>query len=217
MKYTSIMVAVSGSVVWLAACGGGHYEESTTPSMTQKQALLIEPNPAPENIKVALPSTILNGVIAQESVFNGFGCNGQNKSLAIKWQGAPAGTQSYAIVIHDPDAPTGVGFFHWLVWNIPASVTSLPVGGPLPEGAVQGTTDFGTQAYGGPCPPPGAPHRYIVTVYALKVPKLELGPTSSGAIVRFILREQTLALGRVIGTYARTEPGKKPEDAFRTY
>ncbi len=97
--------------------------------------------------------------IADEQVFNSFGCTGQNVSPALSWSGAPKGTKSFAISMFDPDAPTGSGFWHWWVVNIPADVTSLPKGAGggtgLPAGALLGRTDFSTNAYGGPCPPKG--------------------------------------------------------------
>lgn len=165
---------------------------------------LLDPNPAPATIKVTLPG-LKDNVVDNASVFKGFGCSGENKSLPLAWEGAPKDTKSFAIIIHDPDAPTGVGFFHWSAFNLPPTTTKLERGGAdkLPAGAVQGSTDFGFAGYGGPCPPPGAPHRYIVTVYALKTAKLELDSKATPALLRFMLRDQTLALGRATATYGR--------------
>ena len=92
------------------------------------------------------------GKIAETAVFNGFGCKGGNISPALAWSGAPAGTKSFALLVHDPDAPTGSGWWHWVVYNIPAGTNSLPAGAGdpnkslMPAGAVQGRTDFGTPA-----------------------------------------------------------------------
>src|SRR6266567_4119947 len=127
--------------------------------------------------KLASPDIRPNGPIALEQVFNGFGCSGQNISPALKWSGAPADTKSFALLVHDPDAPTGgSGWWHWVVYNIPADAKSLPAGAgkadgkALPKGAVQGNTDFGSPGYGGPCPPQGSGnHHYNFTLYALKV------------------------------------------------
>jgi Raf kinase inhibitor-like YbhB/YbcL family protein len=136
---------------------------------------------------------------AQTFVFNGFGCVGSNESPAVSWSGAPAGTQSFALSIYDPDAPTGSGWWHWYVINLPATTTSLPRGAgkadgsQLPKGAQQINTDFGAPGYGGPCPPAGdKPHRYIVTVYALKVAKLDVPATATAALAGFNVKGNAL-------------------------
>ncbi len=143
-------------------------------------------------------------------VFNQIGCTGGDQSPALSWSGEPKGTQSFAVTMYDPDAPTGSGWWHWTVFNIPATVHSLPENAgaanstQLPPGAIQGRTDFGFSSYGGPCPPAGdRPHRYIVTVYAVKLPKLPLTADSSGATVGFVLHFNTLAEARIIGRYGR--------------
>ena len=148
--------------------------------------------------------------IANTFVFKGFGCAGDNQSPALAWTGAPAGTKSFAITVYDPDAPTGSGFWHWTVVNIPASVTSLgrnagEAGGKnLPAGAVMGRTDFGTAAYGGPCPPAGdKAHRYVFTVFAVKTDKLDIDGNAAGAIVGFNLHFNTLAKATFTATYGR--------------
>jgi Raf kinase inhibitor-like YbhB/YbcL family protein len=167
--------------------------------------LLLDPNPAPATLHVTLPEAA-GGTVPQASAFNSFGCTGQNQSPHITWTGAPAGTRSFALIVHDPDAPTGVGFFHWTVFNIPATTTSFALDAShsgLPGGAVQGGTDFGAQAYGGPCPPAGENHRYMFTVYALDVPQLQVPPNATGAMLRFAVRGHTLALGRATATYRR--------------
>src|SRR5919206_706939 len=109
----------------------------------------------------------------------GFGCEGKNQSPQLAWSGAPEGTRSFAVTCYDPDAPTGSGFWHWVVVNIPANVTELrldagnPKAGGLPQGALQTRTDFGAPGYGGPCPPQGAhPHRYFFSVFAVGVEQL---------------------------------------------
>ena len=143
-------------------------------------------------------------------VFNGMGCTGQNTSPALAWSGAPAGTKSFAITMYDPDAPTGSGWWHWTVFNIPASVHSLPAGAgddgskDLPTGAIQGRTDFAVSHYGGPCPPIGAhAHHYEITVYALKVDKLPLDSNATGAAVGFNLHANMLASAKIVGRYGR--------------
>ncbi|MBV9440881.1 MAG: YbhB/YbcL family Raf kinase inhibitor-like protein [Candidatus Eremiobacteraeota bacterium] len=147
--------------------------------------------------------------IPQSAVFSGMGCTGDNQSPDLTWSGAPDGTRSYAITIWDPDAPTGVGFVHWVLFNIPASTTALPAGAGGHKhagvGATHGFTDFGENRYGGPCPPPGdPPHHYHLTVYALDVERLEgLDETTTYAKFRFVVRAHTLASAEVVGLYGR--------------
>jgi Raf kinase inhibitor-like YbhB/YbcL family protein len=131
-------------------------------------------------------------------VFNSFGCTGQNISPALSWSGAPADTKSFAITVYDPDAPTGSGWWHWVVFNIPASVTSLPAG------AVQSQTDFGAVGFGGACPPQGdKPHRYIFTVHALKVDSLPLDAKAPGAMVGYYLTMNRLGQASFTRTFGR--------------
>jgi len=161
-------------------------------------------------IKVTSPDIKQGGKIADEQVFNAFGCSGKNISPELSWSGAPKETKSFAVSIYDPDAPTGSGFWHWVVFNIPAATTSLPknAGDPkanlMPAGAVQSRTDFGTPGYGGPCPPKGdKPHHYHVQVFAVDVDKLDADENASAAFVGFNLHFHTLAKGELIGLYGR--------------
>lgn len=147
--------------------------------------------------------------LSEDQVFNGFGCKGKNVSPELHWSGAPEGTKSFALMVHDPDAPTGSGFWHWVVYNIPADVDHLPAeaGDPkkpgLPKGAVQGRTDFGTPGYGGPCPPPGKPHHYHFKLFALKVPKLEVPADATAAMIGFNVNANKLAETDLVGLYGR--------------
>lgn len=148
--------------------------------------------------------------LANEQVFAGFGCEGQNISPSLSWSGAPAGTKSLALNVYDPDAPTGSGWWHWVVVNMPPTTTGLPKGAgaaggsSLPQGAVQVRTDFGAPAYGGPCPPQGDhPHRYLFTVYALDLESLDVNENSSPALVGFFLNFHTLAKASLMGLYKR--------------
>lgn len=157
-----------------------------------------------------LRSPDLSATIAEAQVANGFGCAGGNRSPALIWSDPPAGTRSFAVTAYDPDAPTGSGWWHWVLFNLPASTTDLPAGaggpdGPaLPAGAVQSRTDTGTPGYFGPCPPPGdAPHRYVFTVHALKVERLDLPPDSSGALVGFNLTANRLGQATITARYGR--------------
>ena len=145
-----------------------------------------------------------SGHIAQKHSFNGFGCTGKNLAPAVHWQGPPAGTRSFALTVYDPDAPTGSGWWHWVVINLPASARMLPEGGALPAGAQGVHNDFGTTTWGGPCPPVGEqPHHYVFTVYALDVPQLEVPANATAALAGFMLHghvlgkaQQTLLYGR---------------------
>lgn len=125
-----------------------------------------------------------------------------NTSPHLAWSGAPEGTKSFAITCFDPDAPTGSGFWHWTVANIPAGVSEIPTGGPVPRGAVEGRTDYGEPGFGGAAPPPGhGPHRYIFTVFAVDVDELPVTPEDSGAKFGFNLHFHTLARASITATY----------------
>jgi Raf kinase inhibitor-like YbhB/YbcL family protein len=152
-----------------------------------------------------------NGTIAEEQVFEGFGCTGKNISPELKWSGAPAGTKSFALLVHDPDAPTGgAGWWHWLVTNIPANATGLPKGAgkadgsALPVGAQQVRTDFGGPGWGGPCPPVGdRAHRYNFTLHALKVDKLDLPQDASASLAGFMINANSIGKATLTGKYGR--------------
>lgn len=142
-------------------------------------------------------------------IYNGFGCQGGNQSPALHWQDVPVGTHSLALTLYDPDAPTGSGWWHWVVFNLPANSTGLPAaiaadGQGLPVGAVQSLTDFGQPGFGGACPPAGdPPHRYRVTLHALKVDKLDLPATSMPALVGFMIHANELAQTSLTFHYGR--------------
>lgn len=157
-----------------------------------------------------LTSTSFDKVLTNQQVYDGFGCTGKNLSPVLKWTGAPEGTKSFAITVYDPDAPTGSGWWHWVLYNIPADVTELAEdagnisGKNLPESAVQGRTDFGTRAFGGPCPPQGdKPHRYIFTVFALRVENIEVDTESTAALIGYMLNANALAKAGFTATYGR--------------
>ena len=140
----------------------------------------------------------------------GFGCGGANQSPHLRWEGAPAGTKSFAVTCFDPDAPTGSGFWHWVVANIPPNVTELPLNagnpasGKMPAGALQVRTDFGKPGYGGPCPPQGDhPHRYLFTVFAVSMDALPVTADTAAAVVGFYLNFNTLAKASLMGLFKR--------------
>lgn len=137
-------------------------------------------------------------------------CGGENTSPDLAWSGAPADTKSFAITVFDPDARSGKGWWHWLVFNIPHMVTHLPAGdgshksGSVPNGSVQSKNDFGNSGYGGPCPPPGSGmHHYIFTVYALDLDKIPLGADAAPAEVNAVLQQHALARAKLTGLYRR--------------
>ena len=130
-------------------------------------------------------------------VFSGFGCSGKNISPSLKWINAPRNTKSFAVTVYDPDAPTGSGWWHWVIFNIPAGVNELKADAGrieknlAPAGSIQSVTDFGKPGFGGACPPQGdKAHRYIFTVYALSVAKLDLDEKTSAGNGRVCLEQQ---------------------------
>jgi Raf kinase inhibitor-like YbhB/YbcL family protein len=151
--------------------------------------------------------------LAPEFVFSGFGCTGGNQSPALSWNGAPAGTKSYAVALFDPDAMQGRGFWHWLMLNIPASTTSLGRdagkndGSKMPGGAAQIKNGFRAMGYSGSCPPPAdEPHAYVMTVYALKVNALEVPADATSAVMLTVIEANSL--GKASLSY---HFGRKPQ------
>lgn len=139
-----------------------------------------------------------------------FGAGGEDRSPQLSWRGFPAGTSSFAVTAYDPDAPTGSGFWHWAVVDIPATVTSLPSGAGdaqgsgLPTGAFQLRNDAGTVGFLGAAPPPGhGRHHYHVVVHALDVDTLGIGPDATPALLGFNLFSHTLGRGRLVGWFER--------------
>lgn len=157
-----------------------------------------------------LKSNDLGGEATVTEEFNGFGCTGKNQSPQLSWSNAPEGTKSFAITMYDPDAPTGSGWWHWVVFDIPATVDELVSNAGnieldlAPKGAIQSVTNYGAKGYGGPCPPPGhGLHQYTITVHALKTDTLELDADTNPAIVGYNIWGNTLAKASIIIYYKR--------------
>jgi hypothetical protein len=170
--------------------------------------------PLPYDFLPSVPSfavtseDVTDGVLMTDKhVYNSFGMSGDNISPQLSWSGFPAETKSFAITCYDPDAPTGSGFWHWLVVDIPATVTSLPAGagegdGALPEGAFHVRNDYGTNDFGGAAPPQGdEPHRYVFAVHAVDAEKLGVDSNATPAVTGFNLRFHTIARGLLVPVY----------------
>lgn len=163
-----------------------------------------------QTFKLSSPEIKAGTMIDKKFEFNGFGCSGENKSPALNWVGAPKDTKSFAVTVYDPDAPTGSGWWHWSVINIPANVTALKSdagatgGANLPTGATQVRIDYGVAAWGGTCPPAGdKAHRYIFTVHALKLEKLEIPADATAALAGFMIHANTLQKASFTAKYGR--------------
>lgn len=190
----------------LAACAPTSPSGPAAGQAAAPSAWTVPPPPAPS---FALTSAAFaeGGAVPEAHVFDGFGCSGGNASPPLAWSGAPEGTRSFAVTAYDPDAPTGSGWWHWVVYDLPPSARSLAAGASgagLPAGAVEGRTDFGATGYGGPCPPEGASaHRYVFSVHALDVETLGVPPDASPALVGFMLGSHTLARATLTARYGR--------------
>lgn len=164
-----------------------------------------------EDFRLQSPAMKAGKPMPQEFAFNNFGCTGDNVSPPLTWSNAPEGTKSFAIAVHDPDAPTGgAGFWHWMVIDIPADVTSLPKGAgsdkaaKVPEQARQIANDYGVEGWGGPCPPKeDKAHRYNFTVYALGKESLDVPEDASASLTGFMINQNALGSAKFTATYDR--------------
>lgn len=157
-----------------------------------------------------LSSSTLGGNATEMEEFNGFGCTGKNQSPQLSWANAPEGTKSFAVTMYDPDAPTGSGWWHWVVFDIPADINTLEANAGaidaklMPEAAIQSITNYGAAGYGGPCPPEGhGIHKYEITVHALKTDKLGLTADTNPAVVGYYIWSNTLAKASIVSYYQR--------------
>lgn len=157
-----------------------------------------------------LSSKDLGGQATLTQEFDGFGCVGENQSPQLSWENAPEGTKSFAVTMYDPDAPTGSGWWHWVMFDIPANTKELVSGAGdvssnlAPGNAIQSLTNYGAKGYGGPCPPEGhGLHQYIITVHALKTEKLGLDANTNPATVGYYLWNNTIAKASIVSYYQR--------------
>jgi len=157
---------------------------------------------------LTLTSQDLIGQMSINQVFNGFGCSGKNMSPQLKWISSPIGTKSFAITIYDPDAPTGSGWWHWIIFDISKDVnqilTNASVLNILPKGVIQSKTDFGKNEFGGACPPKGSKaHAYITTIYALDIDRLGLDENTNPALVGYMINLHTIEKSSIVTYYKR--------------
>ncbi len=163
-----------------------------------------------DDFKLTSPAIEQGTTLPNTYVFHGFGCSGENKSPELNWTAGPSGTKSYAITVYDPDAPTGSGWWHWLVYNLPADTHQLAFdagqtgGALLPKGAAHGRSDFGTYGFGGACPPQGdKPHQYVFTVYALRVDKIDPPADATSALIGYMINANKLESASFTAYYGR--------------
>lgn len=159
-------------------------------------------------VACAKESTVENAIVVTSTAFSNNGaiparytCSGGDVSIPLTWSGVPSAAQSLALTVIDPDAP-GKPFVHWLVFNLPASATELPEGGPPPGSGLQGRNDFGSLGYRGPCPPPGSTHHYHFKLYALDT-TLSLRSGASESEFEQAIKGHVLGAGELIGTFRR--------------
>ena len=154
-----------------------------------------------------LSSSDVQGQISNNQVFNSFGCTGKNISPQLSWSNAPAGTKSFAVMAYDPDAPTGSGWWHWVVFNIASSVNEIETAAStkqMPKGAIESVTSYGVAGFGGACPPKGdKPHRYIFTVHALDVEKIEQTAEARPELIGYFVNSHTIAKASVMAYFGR--------------
>lgn len=161
---------------------------------------------APRVFRLLSTDLTAGGQLPEAHVLDGFGRHGGNRSPHLRWENAPAGTKSFVVTLFDPDAPTGSGWWHWVVIDLPAATSELEPGASgrgeaLPPGAREMRTDFGSARYGGAAPPPGQTHRYVFTVHALDVPRLDLPDDASAAMVGFFVHQHALGSATLTVNY----------------
>lgn len=144
-----------------------------------------------------------NEIMSLKQVYNGHGCSGNNISPQLSWSGFPQDTQSFAIICHDPDAPRENGWYHWLIVNIPSSITNINSGEKI-KGSLETKTSFNENQYGGACPPIGhGVHHYNFTIYALNTKKLEISENTPPVEVEKMIKKHSISQATITGLYER--------------
>ncbi len=204
MKKRSFTLAATALVAAFGLAGCAQANQTTTVQDANANGTIQLK--APKTSMSVTSTDVINGKTLQNSqVFGGWGCTGKNISPELTWKNAPAGTKSFAVTMFDPDAPTGSGWWHWMVINIPANVNNLPAGAgakdstTLPTGAQQITNNFGYKGFGGACPPPNAkPHHYEITVYALNVPKIDVPANAIPPLVGYYMHSHIIGEAQLV-------------------
>ncbi len=180
----------------LAACTPRRVTPTPAPSPTQRPTPdTPQAAPTPAGLRLTSPA-----FAAGQRIPAVYTCLGEDRIPPLRWEGAPPDTASFVLIMDDPDAPGGV-WDHWVVYDIPATVTAIPEGGPAP--GIEGVNSWGIAGYGGPCPPPGPEHRYRFVLYALDIPSLGLGPAATKAEVLAALEGHVLAQAEWVGVFGR--------------
>ena len=168
-------------------------------------AIACASQPAPNSMTLGSAAFSDGGNLPDSTMLNALDCHGPNISPEMHWSNAPAGTKSFVLVLDDFEARGGDGFIHWAIYNIPATVTSIPANagasdGDIPNVGRHAYNDFLKRSYGGPCPPEGPPHKYRFTLYALDIPSIDdAGTPMTWRKLRFIIRGNTLAKASITG------------------
>jgi Raf kinase inhibitor-like YbhB/YbcL family protein len=181
MSFAGVVAALAVAIVAFASASAGQF--------TLKSATFSE-----------------GGTLPQSSVANVFGCTGKNVQPDLHWSAAPAGTKSFALTMYDPDAPVSGGFWHWVVFDIPSTMMMLNAmsENPMQRAFVNGINSAKSQGYVGPCPPPGKPHHYVFTLYALDVPKVAGADSSTtGPALTDAIKGHILGKAMLTGLYGR--------------
>lgn len=208
----SVIVATAGLSAVLALFGAGYAWPATDsqlapPAPISPDSVQTAGSQATAHLTLSSPDFTNDGTLHRSQINPR--CGGRDLSPALEWSHPPLGTESYVLLMHDPDAPKADGFWHWIVYDIPVSVTSLPAGAGdvhkhlMPAGVIQALSDFGTPGYGGPCPPPGPPHRYFIRLYAMPVTRLNVPPGATGTIIAAYADATALGRAQLMATYGR--------------